>query len=152
MLETLKKLFRDGAAEDKRGAGDIRLAAAALLVEVARADHDQDTAEDAAMATLLTTTLDLDPGDVDALLGSAGEAVAEATSLFDFTRLINEHYTPEEKFTLVQSMWQVAYADASLDKYEEHIIRRVADLVYLPHAEFIRARVSARAAAEQFTG
>ena len=152
MLRKLKNIFREGVVEGQREPGDIRLAAAALLIEVARADQDQDTSEDTAMAALLANTLDLDPGAVDALLAGAGEAVADATSLFEFTRLVNEHYGPDEKFALVQSMWQVAYADASLDKYEEHIIRRVADLIYLPHADFIRAKVAARSAAEQFTG
>lgn len=152
MLRHLRKLFPDADKGDTRDPDAIRLAAAALLIEVARADHDQDAAEEAAMVTLLANTLDLEPTAIDALMSSAGEAVAEATSLFEFTRLINDSYSADEKFSLVQSMWQVAYADASLHKYEEHIIRRVAELIYLPHADFIRARIAARAAAEQFSG
>jgi len=128
------------------------VAAAALLIEVARADHEQDSAEDAAMATLLANTLDLDSETIDTLMEDARHEVEDATSLFEFTRLINDHYSIEEKRSLVQSMWHVAYADASLDKYEEHVIRRVAELIYLPHPDFIAAKLAARSQVEQYSG
>ena len=146
MLDFLRQLFGDDAdagADDER---DIRLAAAALLVEVARADHDLTGDEEAAMRRLLVTALGLDEGDVETILERAGTAVEDATSLYEFTRLVNDHYSFEEKRQLVAAMWQVAYADEDLDKYEEHIIRRVAELIYLPHAEFMRSKHEAMAA------
>jgi uncharacterized tellurite resistance protein B-like protein len=79
------------------------------------------------------------------LLDRAGSAREDATSLFEFTRLVNDHYGPDEKRDLVGAMWKVAYADGDLDKYEEHIIRRVAELIYLPHADFIRSKHEAAA-------
>lgn len=152
MLEQLKKLFLEEPGDEGRTEEEIRVAAAALLIEVARADHQQDSAEEAAMATLLVNTLRIDAETVDTLMRDAQEKVEEATSLFEFTRLINDHYGIAEKRSLVQSMWQVAYADASLDKYEEHIIRRVAELIYLPHPDFIAAKLEARTQAEQYSG
>ena len=152
MLNQLKKIFGEEAGDEGRSEEEIRLAAAALLVEVARADHQQDSAEEAAMAALLVNTLGIDPEAVDTLMKEARQKVEEATSLFEFTRLINEHYSIEEKRSLVQSMWQVAFADASLDKYEEHVIRRVAELIYLPHPDFIAAKLEARTQAEQYSG
>ncbi len=95
---------------------------------------------------MLTQCLGLASDEVAALLKRATTAVDEATSLYEFTRLVNDHYGPAEKRSLVEAMWQVAYADKNLDKYEEHIIRRVAELIYLPHAEFIQTKHAARPA------
>jgi uncharacterized tellurite resistance protein B-like protein len=145
MLDRIRKLFTDEGTDTARDPHDIRLAAAALLVEVARADHAQLDEEESAMAALLVDTLDLERSEVAALLDRAGSAVEDATSLFEFTRLVNDHYGPDEKRGLVGAMWKVAYADGDLDKYEEHIIRRVAELIYLPHADFIRSKHEAAA-------
>ncbi len=145
MLARLKKLLLENPAEQHREPHDIKLAAAALLVEVARADHDQLPEEEQAMGRLLASTLQLSGDEVDEVLERAGTAVEEATSLYEFTRLVNDHYGPDDKRALIAAMWQVAYADDSLDKYEEHIIRRVAELIYLPHAEFMRTKHEAAA-------
>lgn len=147
MLARIKALFLEDTDAAGRDGHDIDLAAAALLVEVARADHEQSAEEEAAMGELLATSLRLSPEEVRAVLGRAGDAVEDATSLFEFTRLVNEHYSIDEKRRLVHAMWQVALADRDLDKYEEHIIRRVAELIYLPHPEFIRTKHEALAAA-----
>ena len=147
MLDTIKALFLEESATTKRNDHDIDLAAAALLVEVARADHEQSAEEEAAMGRLVASTLGLNATEVETILGRAGDAVENATSLFEFTRLVNDHYSIDEKRHLVRSMWQVALADQDLDKYEEHIIRRVAELIYLPHAEFIQTKHEALATA-----
>jgi uncharacterized tellurite resistance protein B-like protein len=152
MLARIKALFLEDADVAARDGHDIDLAAAALLVEVARADHEQGAEEEAAMGELLASSLDLSADEVRAVLGRAGDAVEEATSLFEFTRLVNEHYSIDEKRHLVRSMWQVALADRDLDKYEEHIIRRVAELIYLPHPEFIQTKHEALAAADDSCG
>ena len=148
MISTLKKLFTEPAGSGELDADQTRrLAAAALLIEVARADFTQDADEERAMADLLAASLHLNPRQIHALMQEASERVDNATSLYEFTRLINDHYQPEEKNQLVMAMWTVAYADAELDKYEEHLIRRVAELIYVPHEEFIRSKIAARDAA-----
>ncbi|EED33307.1 protein YhgI [gamma proteobacterium NOR5-3] len=147
MIEKLRKLFTEPAGNAEQSADENRrLAAAALLVEVARADFQQDAEEEAAMRELLCSSLSLDRASVDALLSEASYTVDEATSLYDFTRLVNDHYSYDEKFDLVSAMWQVAYADKSLNKYEEHLIRRVSDLIYLKHEDFIRGKLAAKPA------
>jgi uncharacterized tellurite resistance protein B-like protein len=145
MIDKLKKLFTDPGGTAERSAEETRkLAAAALLVEVARADFRQDAEEEAAMLELLCASLDIDRRTVTALISEANDAVDEATSLYEFTRLVNDHYSYDEKYALISSMWQVAYADKSLNKYEEHLIRRVAELIYLTHEDFIRGKLTAR--------
>ena len=144
MIGALKKLFTEPAGDGEHSIEEQRrLAAAALLIEVARADFTQDANEERAMADLLCYSLDLSRDDVDALLAAASERVDEATSLYEFTRLVNDHYSPAQKAELIATMWHVAFADSELDKYEEALIRRVAELIYVPHEEFIRSKIAA---------
>lgn len=145
MIGALKKLFSEDSTEQERTTDETkRLAAAALLIEVARADFQQDASEEASMAALLASTLKLSEAQVGELLSEAGEAVDQATSLYEFTRAVNDYYKREDKIELMTSLWQVAYADQSLDKYEEHIIRRIADLIYVSHEDFIRCKLKVR--------
>lgn len=145
MIKALKSLFMLPEAETPEQLEHrLQLAAAALLIETARADFTQDANEEAALEQLLCNALSLPGQEVRALIAAAGERVDEATSLYEFTRVINDHYGPEEKLTLIASMWQVAYADGDLDKYEEHLIRQVAELTYVPHQDYIRCKLDAR--------
>jgi uncharacterized tellurite resistance protein B-like protein len=145
MISAFKKLFkvpaRESEAERKHR---LQLAAAALLVETARADFSEDEIEEASLRRLLCETLDVSLEEVDELLRQAGEQLDEATSLYDFTRVINDHYSAAQKLELIGSMWRVAYADGRLDKYEEYLIRQVAELTYVPHSDYIRAKLEAR--------
>lgn len=142
MIRSLKALFRkpdDTDPEELRR--QLRLAAAALLIEMTRADYSVDSAEKQTMQNVLQAALDLDAAEVKKLLELAGTAADRATSLYEFTRLINDHYSREEKLVLVESMWRVAFADGDLDKYEERLIRQVSDLIHVPHKEFIRLKL-----------
>ncbi|MCP8899020.1 TerB family tellurite resistance protein [Gilvimarinus xylanilyticus] len=120
------------------------MAAAALLMEVAATDRVFDDAELTAFKDILAEVYGLSSEEVDELQTRAQQKQEDATSLFQFTQLINDHFSHEEKFVLVRSMWQVAYADGDLDKYEENLIRRVAELIYLSHTDFLVARNQAR--------
>lgn len=145
MIGALKALFVSPAHEDpQERERRLRLAAAALLIETARADFTQDASEQAALERLLTQSLALEPADVKALIADAESRVDDATSLYEFTRVINDHYSAQQKLQLIDAMWAVAYADGNLDKYEEHLIRQVAELTYVPHAEYIRSKLAAK--------
>lgn len=144
MIEFLKSLLNDDASNEANGDDSKRLAAAALLVEVSRSDFEQNASEEKAMAELLTSSLGLNSEKVKLLIEHAGDAVDSATSLYEFTREINDHYSYVEKCELIESMWLVAYADSKIDKYEEHLIRRVADLIYVTHEDFIKRKHVAR--------
>lgn len=117
-----------------------QLAAAALMIEVATVDEHFDEREMATLQAELRSQFNLDPRALEQLVRSARSESHEATSLFQFTRCINAEFSNPEKLDLVIGMWRVAYADGELDKYEEHIIRRIAELIYLPHSQFIKAK------------
>lgn len=145
MISALKQLFTQPDEMDTRSLEEQRnLAAAAMLVEVARADFSQDVEEEAKMAEVLSSALGINPETISELMQDADAAVDQATSLYEFTRLINDHYSYDEKYALIGAMWRVAYADQSLSKYEEHLIRRASELIYLTHEDFIRSKLAAR--------
>jgi uncharacterized tellurite resistance protein B-like protein len=138
----LKSLFETLFSEkiEQKQSSTRELASAALLVEVARADFEITPEELARLIDLLAATFDMSPEDVELVTQQANDQVENAVSLHDFTRVINEHCSPEERNELIGLMWDVAAADGDLSKYEDHLIRRVADLLYVPHQEFIRLK------------
>lgn len=117
-----------------------QLAVAALLVEVAMADHQFSAVELRNLGIILERKFSLSQDELAELINLAKSETNHATSLHQFTQLINHYCTVEEKFKLMKAMWEMAYADGELDKYEDYIIRKVADLIYVPHTEFIRAK------------
>ncbi|GHD27432.1 TerB family tellurite resistance protein [Halioglobus pacificus] len=144
MIKSLLSLFElPEAASPEDASQATQLAAAALLIETARADFHRDEAEEVALRSLLADTLQLSKAQVEELVTLANQRADEATSLYEFTRVINDHYTPAQKLALIDLMWKVAYADSNLDKYEEHLIRRVAELTYVPHQDYIRSKLAA---------
>ena len=145
MIRALKALFDASDSESEDALRHrLQLASAALLIETARADFTQDQAEQEAMETLLCSTLKLNEMEVQQLIKQASARVDESISLYEFTRLINDHFTSNQKLQLIHNMWVVAWADNSVDRYEEHLIRQVAELTYVPHEHYIRSKYTAR--------
>ena len=89
---------------------------------------------------MLEETFLLDPGDIGEIVNMAHEQASQATSLYEFTRLINDNYAYKDKVQLIQNLWRLAFADDELDKYEEGLIRRIADLIHVSHGDFIQAK------------
>jgi uncharacterized tellurite resistance protein B-like protein len=145
MIEALKALFEPPERETpEQREHRQHLAAAALLIETTRADFKQDKGEQAALQGRLSATLGLSPAEVGKLVVQATRQVDQSTSLYEFTRVINDHYSAAQKLQLIGDMWAVAYADGHLDKHEEHLIRRISDLIYVPHTDYIRSKLQAQ--------
>ncbi len=126
----------NGAPEDS-----IRLAAISLLIQVAKADHALSGQEESKLVELVNSHFNQSQQlEHDELIALAMTKSDASTSLYEFTSLINEHYDMSQKFQLITLMWKVAFSDSVIDTYEEHLIRRVADLIYLPHMKFIEAK------------
>lgn len=121
-----------------------QLTSAALMIEVATIDQNFSKDELEALNYILRCEFDLSEAEVTDLISLAQSKRDEASSLYPFTKLINDTFDIGQKYQLITSMWKIAFADGDLDKYEESIIRRVADLIYLPHSDFIRAKHQAR--------
>ena len=143
MIQSLKSFFNqnvDGNVQENQSV-DTNLAIAALLCQVSQADHSVDEKEEAAKIQMLGKLLILTEADAKALLQEATLRSENSASLYEFTDQLRdlEH---QQRFELIQSMWQVAYADNVLDPIEEAIIRKVAELLYVNHSDFIRAKLS----------
>lgn len=118
----------------------LRVATAVLLIEVTRADFIVQTSEKARMRQLLEQQFGLSAAELGALMDEAEADADRLVSIQHTTRLLNEHYDHAMKLRVIEMMWQLVYADGAKDHYEEHLIRQVADLLYISHSEFIQAR------------
>lgn len=145
LLATFKRLFSTQQSPSGNAERQVALASAALLIEVARSDFDQDSREQAAMHKHIQSVLALSDEELIELTASAEQEVDHATSLYEFTRVVTEQCGPHERIALIEAMWQVAYADGELHKYEEHVIRRTAELLYVAHSDFILSKHRAQA-------
>lgn len=144
LLKKLKDLLRkQGTATNEVEHRALELACAALMFEVARADFAVEAIERETVTAQLTEQFSLSADEVSTITEAAVEQADAATCLFEFTRALNELASAEQKRKLLAMMWQVAMADNALSQYEEHVIRKVADLLYIPHSDFIAAKQSA---------
>ena len=145
MIDKIKAFFSKNIIEaDDNALSSEQLATAALLIEVMVIDGNLDEQELRAISNTLSQMLELSSEQIDELILLSQEEVADATSLYQFTREINAHYGHDKKMALMTAMWRVALADGHLDKHEEGIIRRVADLLYIRLNEYIRCKLAAK--------
>lgn len=146
-MQRLRKwIERQLGEEDSAGIEDpaaLNLAVAVLLVEVLRADYSVAPDERREVADSLGRQLGLGEADCVELVALAERHVDEAHDLYQFTSQVNRACTDEEKLRLVEQLWRVALADSVVHKYEEHVIRRIADLLHVPHRAFIGAKLRA---------
>ncbi len=118
----------------------LQLACAALMIEVLYADHCFGQRELDTLRRILQEHFELGPQDADRLIRLADEERIEATDYYQFTSLINEFYTQQQKRELITRLWQMAYADSKVHKLEEHLVRRLADLLHVPHSAFMQSK------------
>ena len=116
------------------------LALASLLVEMARADFDESQEEHNLIIDLLADHFELTSAEALELLNRARAANDRAVCLFDFTRALHESLNAEQKLDVIRLLWKVANADNDLDKYEDYLVRKVADLLYVSHSDVIRIK------------
>lgn len=123
----------------------LQLACAALMIEVLYADHSVEQRELDTLLEALRDNFDLTETEAKNLIQLAEQERAESTDYYQFTSLINEFYSQQQKRELVTRLWQMAYADHSVHKFEEHLVRRLADLLHVPHSAFIQSKHKASA-------
>ncbi len=141
MIEHLKKLFAVPAAEPVQAdTHQLAVAATALMVQLARVDNHEDERELQIILDCAVQAHQVTREEAEEILADALAHAEDATSLYEFTGQINDHFDQDQKQSLLESIWRVALADGRIDKYEEHLIRRMADLLHLHHREYMQAR------------
>ena len=156
MLKDIKKFFEekllpsitaDNATSGQPDTG-VDYATAALFIELAKADFNQDAAEHELMLTMLHDTFDLTDQELSELVSLAEAGSSDANDLFQFTSLVNKAYTNSQKIKLLENFWKIAYADGRLDKYEEQFIRKITGLINLPPSELMKTKHRIKTALE----
>ena len=144
-MNFFKKIFQTEESEDLTIDDKTSTkACVALLLETSMADEILDESELMALKNTLQKDFQINEDEIDELIDLAKENVEDSTSLYEFTRDINDNFDSAERVKLIESMWKIAYADGNIDKYEEHIIRKVSNLIYVAHSDFIKAKLSAK--------
>ncbi len=144
MLKGISEFLQQytGSTTETDRAQSIRVATAVLFVEVMQADCDVTPSERDAVEQAMARTFDLSGEALRDLVRDAEVRAGDATSLYNFTAELNGQLSYDEKVQIIAHMWAVAYADGSLDKYEEYLIRKVADLLYVSHSDFIQTKLN----------
>ncbi len=148
MLNSIRDFFdrHIGAAPASGERHTIELATAALLIEVARVDQGATADERAAVLRAVREKFELTHEEAERLIALAEEEMKQASDYFQFTSLINRHFTQQQKQRVIELMWRVAYSDASLSAHENHLMRKVADLLHITHGDYIAAKMRAQGA------
>ena len=143
MLKKISNIFKKKVTEtpDEESLSSISKACSSLLIEVALSDKDFDEEEITSMKEILKTTQGISDETINELVSNAKQTVDESTSLYNYTREVNDNFSYDDKLLLLQSLWDIAYADGNVDKYEEHLIRKISDLIYISHSDFIQVKL-----------
>ena len=150
MLQSINSFFdkylskTDESATSEEAVDKIHLASAALMIELCKADLSIDDSETRKISSILQNKFNLPVDTLEELFNLAQQEADEATSVYQFTSLINEAYDQSEKIALIQDMWEIAFVDGNLDRYEEHLIRKVAELLYVSHSDFIKTKLAVK--------
>ena len=147
MIKNIKTYFesllnndsKDESSHDKT----IELATAVLMIEISLADDHIQEEERNVIKIVLSDHFKLSKEEINELIDLAENEVNHAVSLYEFTRLLNDTMSMSDKINIIESLWHVAYADAVLDKYEEYYIRKIADLLYISHSDYIQTKLKA---------
>jgi uncharacterized tellurite resistance protein B-like protein len=146
MIKSAKEFLRkylDGSPSDESATGTtaISLAVAALLVEILRADFEVSEDERRQVLGSIRGLLGLSETACGELLELAERQIDQAHDLYQFTSEVDRAYSAQDKVRLIEQLWRVAHADERVHKYEEHLIRRIADLLHVPHSAYTAAKL-----------
>ena len=140
MFKLLKKVFKK-ESQEKETISDVNLAAAIILIEVSYSDFEIKDVEIEKIIKFFEKDLNLSKEKSIWLKSEAQKLHADTNCLRKYVKLINENYNKEKKMRLINIAWKIAKADDEVDKYEEHRIRKISELLYLNHADFIKEKI-----------
>ena len=144
-LSRLKKSLSplSSGAESEKEADRVLFSVVVLLAEIMHADHQLNSREKSVITSILKKYYGMDGSAASALFEEADRLLQGPVSLHEHTSLVNDSFDYRKKLDLINHLWQVAYADDMLDRYEEHLIRKLADLLHISHRDFIKEKHAA---------
>ena len=140
-MKLFKNLFKSKEIEEESKDSSIQKSICSLMIEVAYADNQLDDSELKVMANSLSK-LDIEKKEIQEIVDATLAKSKESISFYEHTRILNDQLDYDQKKEVLNSVWAIAFADGEMDKHEEHLIRRIADLLYLNHKDFINAKLN----------
>ena len=146
MIDLFKRFLGNTAAGGQSPAGqdnerEVTVAVCALFLEMGRIDETFTEQEMAHVLATLTDKYDLSSEDVDALVDEADRELKESVDLWQFARVINEHYSIAQKEKLIERLWQIVYVDGKMDQHEHYLMNKLSNLLRLSHKQLIDAKL-----------
>ena len=139
VIETISTADSSAEAAVDRDAA-LRMATAVLMLDVARADSVFEESEFDSVLKLIETHFDLAPEEAAQLVNLASDKAEDIVSVHEFTQLLHEHLGEEEKARIIALLWQIAYADGRLDKYEDAFVLKISDLLHVSRGRVMRLK------------
>ncbi len=151
MINFFKNLFDDlNNKENKIENRDenikrkVEIATCALFLEVAKSDDNFSKTEKKLIISLMQSTFDLSENEVEELMKQADEIIENSVSLYEFTDVINSHFSKDQKYRVVKNLWRLILSDEKINKYEEHFIRTINRNLHLEHKDLITAKLEVK--------
>ena len=146
MLDIVKRFFSKTESEtaknsDQATEHDVRVAACALFVEMARIDEKFTEAEMDTILSIVQDRYGLSREHADALVAEADKELDKSVDLWQFARLINENYSIDEKIEIIELLWQMVFVDGKMDRYEHYLMNKLKNLLRLSHDQLIAAKL-----------
>jgi uncharacterized tellurite resistance protein B-like protein len=146
MINTIKTFFEkhiNAVPDNPESISEhaLQIATAALLVEMMRADTHISEDERRTVTDAIRSKFKLTKEETEDVLQLAEDKIWESTGYFEFTSLMNKGFSYKQKVRVIEHLWEVAFADTILDKHEEYMVRKIADLIYVSHKDFIDAKL-----------
>jgi len=145
-LNNFLSAFIEPARVDSHPERTLQLAIAVLLIEVMKSDAECSDAEQATILKILKKRFLLSDAEVTQLTERGLRTARAANDYYQFTSLINRELKLPEKIRIIEYMWQVAYADRNISAHENHLMRKMADLLHISHGDYIAAKMRAKPA------
>ena len=141
-MNIFKKLFKDTDESSHKNdvEENLTLATCVLLIEVSKSDDDFDLEEQKKIRSLIKSKFNLSDTQIEHLFTLSKDKHNEMTSLYEWTDIINKDCSYDQKLTIIGFMWDIAFTDERLDKYEDYTIRKVCDLIHVKHVDFINLK------------
>lgn len=149
MIDLVKKFFGkrsydDSSNQRRQRPHDIRIATCALLLEMSNIDGEFSALERENIISILKRDFDLSDEHAKKLLEASNKELKGSIDLWQFTNLINQNYSIKEKIRVVETVWDIVYADGKLDKHEDYLVHKLATLLRLTHKQLIEAKLKVK--------
>jgi len=146
MLGAFKKIFngptKEESAEDREL--KLRVATSVILLEAATADSNFSPQEQEKIIEILKSRFQMNDESVKELIDESENERKNSTGLWYFTDLLNENLNNEEKYNLMELVWEVIYSDGTLDKFENYIAHKLLNMLNLDHSKFIELKLKVK--------